>query len=286
MYCYVDAIPRSRGITVNDEIIQLEPATMPREAAPRPQEGATVEKLIHLALPVRLTHMRNGGRGGIELACTYDIHPRGARLLTGRNVKVGDLITVERGRQKSVCQVVWAADPDSALRGQFTVECVEGSRIPWEEELRQMEEQYLPVISPGPNRKTAMNAFGRGEQNRRRRPRYEVEGDADLAEIGGGSRLDGRLEQISEYGCLVSAGDLLTPGTGLRLVLNICDVSVALRGHVRYTAQNRAMGVEFQEIRQGDRPLLDYVLNRLRKPLTQDFADLEVVIEPMAAVAG
>jgi hypothetical protein len=294
-------VPRSQGITVNEKIIQPRPATVPRDAASQPHEGPTVEKLIHLALPVRLTHMRNGSRSGIELACTYDIHPRGARLLTARNVKVGDLITVERGRQKSVCQVVWAADPDSALRGQFTVEWVEGSRIPWEEELRQMEEQYLPVIPEsnkpesnkprsnrpaGPNRKTAMNAFGRGDQNRRRRPRYDVEGDADLAEIGGGSRLDGRLEQISEYGCLVSAGDLLTPGTGLRLVLNICDVSVALRGHVRYTAQNRAMGVEFQEIRQGDRPLLDYVLSRLRKLRTQDFADLEVVTEPMAAVAG
>ncbi len=271
---------------MNDKIIQPQPDAMPRDAAPRRQEGATAEKLIHLALPVRLTHMRNGVRSGIELACTYDIHPRGARLLTTRNVKVGDLITVERGRQKSVCQVVWTADPDSALRGQFTVECVEGSRIPWEEELRQMEEQYLPVISSGPNRKTALNAFGRGEQNRRRRPRYDVEGDADLAEIGGRSRLDGRLEQISEYGCLVRAGDLLTPGTGLRLVLNICDVSVALRGHVRYTAQNRSMGVEFQEIGQGDRPLLDYVLSRLRKLRTQDFADLEVVTEPMAAVAG
>ena len=294
-------VPRSRGVTVNDEIIQPQPDALPRDAAPRPQEGAAVEKLIHLALPVRLTHMRNGVRSGIELACTYDIHPRGARLLTSRNVKVGDLITVERGRQKSVCQVVWTADPDSTLRGQFTVECVEGSRIPWEEELRQMEEQYLPVIpgsnKPGSNKpgssrsfgrnpKTTMNAFGRGEQNRRRRPRYDVEGDADLAEIGGRSRLDGRLEQISEYGCLVSAGDLLTPGTGLRLALNICDVSVALRGHVRYTAQNRAMGVEFQEIRQGDRPLLDYVLTRLRKLRAYDFADLEVVTEPMAAVAG
>ena len=293
-------VPRSRGITVN-EIIQSQPDATPRDAAPRPQEGTTVEKLIHLALPVRLVHMRNGVRNGTEVACTYDIHPRGARLLTARNVKVGDLITVERGRQKSVCQVVWAADPHSALRGQFTVECVEGSRIPWEEELRQMEEQYLPVIPgsnkpasnkpgsnkpAGPNLKTTMMAFDRDEQNRRRRPRYQVEGDADLAEISGGSHLDGRLEQISEYGCLVSAGDLLTPGTGLRLVLNICDVSVALRGHVRYTAQNRAMGVEFQEIRQGDRPLLDYVLNRLRKPLTHDFADLEVVFEPMAAVAG
>ena len=132
----------------------------------------------------------------------------------------------------------------------------------------------------------AMNSFRRGEQNRRRRPRFQVEGGADLAEIGGRSRMEGRLEQLSEYGCLISASELLAPGTGLRLVLNMCDVSIALRGHVRNTAQNRAMGVEFQEIRQGDRPLLDYVLNRLKKPRTEDFADLEVVTEHLSAAAG
>jgi hypothetical protein len=272
---------------VNDEIIQSHQDVLSGDSATPLQEGAPVEKLIHLALPVRLVHMRNGGRrSGTEFACTYDIHPRGARLLTRSDVNVGDLITVERGRHKSVCKVVWTADPRSALRGQFTVECVEGGRIPWEEELRQMEEQYLPVIPAGPNRKTTMNAFGKGDQNRRRRPRYEVKGAADLAEIGGQSRLDGHLEQLSEYGCLVSAGNLLSPGSALRLVLNLCDVSVALRGLVRYTAQDRAMGVEFQAIRQGDRPLLDYVLSRLRKLRSQDFADLEVVTEPMAAVAG
>jgi hypothetical protein len=269
---------------VSDEIIQPQPEPLPGSAAS--PEGARVEKLIHLALPVRLTHMQTGGRSGIELACTYDIHPRGARLLTCRDVKVGDLITVERGRYKSVCQVVWTADPSSALRGQFTVECVEGSKLPWEDELQQMEEQYLPVIPAGPNRKPTMTAFARGQQNQRRRPRYQVEGNADLVEIGGRSRLDGRLEQISEYGCLVSSEDILTPGTGIRLALNMCDISVALRGRVRYTAQNRAMGVEFHEIRQGDRPLLDYALNRLRKPQTEDFADLEVVMEAMAAVVG
>ena len=107
-----------------------------------------------------------------------------------------------------------------------------------------------------------------------------------MAEIGGKSRFEGRLEQLSEYGCLISASDLLKPGTGLRLVLNMCDVTVALRGLVRYTAQNRAMGVEFQEIRQGDRPLLDYVLKGLKKRLAENFADLEVVTEPLAAVAG
>jgi len=276
---------------VNHEAIQLRQDSALQNAAPQnaaalqnavSQQSAPVEKLIHLALPVRLIHMQNGERSGPELACTYDIHPRGARLLSFRDVKVGDLITVERGRNKSVCQVVWTAEPDSALRGQFTVECVEGSRTPWEEELRQVEEQYLPVIPDGPERKPGL-IVRRGDQNRRRRPRYPIEGGADVAEIGGRSRMEGRLEQISEYGCQISAGDLLTPGTGLRLVLNMCDVSVALRGHVRYTAENRAMGVEFQEIRQGDRPLLDYVLNRLKKPRVEDFADLEVITEEMIA---
>jgi hypothetical protein len=46
------------------------------------------------------------------------------------------------------------------------------------------------------------------------------------------------------------------------------------------------MGVEFQEIRQGDRPLLDYVLKQVKEIRRQDFADLEVVTEPLAAVAG
>src|ERR1700722_1454248 len=247
-------------------------------------DGAEIDKLIHLALPVRLIHMPNGEHGGMELVCTYDIHPRGARLRSSRDLKVGDLVTVERGRYKSVCQVVWAADPDSALHGQFTVECVEGNRTPWEEELRQMEEQYLPVIPDWPTRKRMMNGFAQGK-NRRRRPRFQVDGDANLAEIGGRSRVEGRLEEISEYGCFISSSDLLAPGTALRLVLNMCDVSVALRGHVRYTTQNRAMGVEFQEIRQGDRPLLDYVLNRLRKPRSADFADLEVITEHLAAAA-
>jgi len=278
MYCYVEHI---------DEDFLKQQGTQPRKNGERPV-GAQVEKLVHLALPVRLIHMPNGERGGLEIACTYDIHPRGARLRSSRDLKVGDFVTVERGRMKSICQVVWAADPDSPLRGQFTVECVEGNKIPWEDELRQMEEQYLPVIPDLPYRKQPMNAFRRGEQNRRRRPRFHVDGDANLAEIGGFSRVEGRLEELSELGCLISSGDLLTPGTALRLVLNMCDVSVALRGHVRYTAQNRAMGVEFQEIRQGDRPLLDYVLRKLKKPRVEDFADLEVMTDHLAkrAAAG
>jgi hypothetical protein len=268
---------------LSEEAIQQGQYAVPENGAP--QAAAPIEKLIHLALPVRLIHMQNGERGGMEFACTYDIHPRGARLRSSREVNVGDLIMIERGRSKSLCRVVWTADPDSALRGQFTVECVEGSKIPWEEELRQMEEQYLPVISTGPNRTRTMTAFRNSGQNRRRAQRFPVEGEANLAELGGRSHGEGRLEQISEYGCLISAGDLPATGTGLRLVLNMCDVSVALRGHVKYASRSRGMGVEFHEIRQGDRPLLDYVLDQLKKLRAEDFADLEVITESFEAVA-
>jgi len=267
---------------VSDQAIRSRQYRAPDSAPP---DRSPAERLIHLALPVRLIHLQNGDPTRAELACTYDIHPRGARLLSSRDVKVGDLVTVERGHTKSICRVVWTADPGSALRGQFTVECVEAGKIPWEDELRQAEEQYLPVIPASPSRILAMNSFDSGNQNRRRRPRYQVQGGADVAEIDGRSRVEGRLEEISECGCLISASDLLTPGTGLRLVLNMCDVRVALRGHVRYTAQDRAMGVEFQEIRQGDRPLLDYVIQRLRKPRVEDFADLEVITEHLSAAA-
>jgi len=95
---------------------------------------------------------------------------------------------------------VWTADPNSALRGQFTVECVEGAKSPWEDELRQMQEQYLPINPDAPKKKTSMNTFGRSDQNRRRHPRFQVEGGADLLEIGGQSCVEGHLEQISEYG--------------------------------------------------------------------------------------
>jgi hypothetical protein len=46
------------------------------------------------------------------------------------------------------------------------------------------------------------------------------------------------------------------------------------------------MGVEFQEIRRGDRPLLSYVLSKLRARKVEEFADGEVVREPRAAVMG
>jgi hypothetical protein len=244
-----------------------------------PEDGLLTGKLVHLALPVRWS-LVGQGRGPLEMACTYDIHPRGARLLSVRNVSLGDLVMIERGRNKALCQVVWTAEPGSPLHGQFTVRCVEAGKTPWDEELRQMEEQYQPVILDGLERA----GFTRTNGNRRRRPRFYVEGQAEL--IDGAQRVEGEVQQISEYGARVAVRERLHPGTDLRLMLNLSGVSVALKAQVRYLIDNLGTGVEFQEIRRGDRPLLSYVLGQLRTHRLEEFAPEDVLCKPLIAATG
>lgn len=249
----------------------------------KPQEGFLSAKTVHLALPVRWSLVGQDSRGPSEMACTYDIHPNGARLLSSRPVNAGDLVMVERGRNKAICQVVWAADPASALRGQFAVQCVE-RKTPWDEELRQMEEQYQPVIVDEQLQRGRSRAFSRPDANRRRRPRFYVEGQAEV--IDGVQHTAGEVQQISEFGARLAAIDQMRPGTDFRLMLNVFDVSLALKAQVKYLVGNIGMGVEFQEIRRGDRPLLGYVLSKLRTKRVEEFVEVDVVSDRLAAVAG
>lgn len=242
------------------------------------------EKTAHVALPVRWSVLGQDNRGPAELACTYDIDSRGARLVSARPVKVGDLILVERERNKAVCQVTWAADWNSELRGQFAVQCVEG-KAPWQDELCKVEEQYQPLDPERLNRRHFGGPrFGMQQANRRRRPRYLVEGQAEVIE--GVQHAAGIVDQLSELGAHISANQLLSPGTDFRLTLNVFDVTVALKAQVRNLVKNVGMGVEFYEIRRGDRPLLGYVLSRLKRHPVEDFVDVEVVTEPLVQAAA
>jgi len=241
------------------------------------EEGLLTRKLVHLALPVRWSPMGQDGRGS-EMACTYDIHPHGARLVSSRPVNVGDLVLVERGRNKAMCQVVWTADPASPLRGQFSVQCIEG-KTPWEDELRQIEERYQPIILDRLHG-SKTDLFSRADANRRRRPRFYVEGEAEVTD--GALRVAGEVQQISECGARLAAIEPLRPGTDFRLMLNVFDVSIALKARVKYLVNNLGMGVEFQQIRLGDRPLLEYVLSKVKRRRVEEL--VQAGIEVAAAV--
>ena len=223
-----------------------------------------IEKRISVALPIRVTYYDDTAKPRLEMACTYDISAHGARVTGLRCVKeAGEILVVERGRSKAFCRVVWIGEPDSPLRGQVGIQCVEAQKSLWAAELRDMEEVYEKV-----NRDSAQHRAkpmgGSANGNRRRHQRFEAEGMADLLEKSTtASHLEGTLRDVSEVGCLIATQSLLRPGTDLKLLLKVANYDLSLKGQVKHAAVGIGLGIEFREIRKGDRDILQCLLRKL-----------------------
>ena len=221
------------------------------------------EKRIHVALPVRVTYFDADAKPRLEMACTYDISSHGARVTGLRCAKeAGEIVVVERGRSKAYCRIVWIGESSSSLGGQIGIQCVEAEKSLWTAELREMEEAYDPILRDAlpPRRNSAGNRPG----NRRSYPRFAAQGVVELLRRGAGANyLDGALKDVSETGCLIATKDVVLPGTDLKLVLKIANYDLSIKGQVRHAALDVGLGVEFREIRKGDRAMLQHLLRKL-----------------------
>jgi hypothetical protein len=231
-------------------------------------------KRIHVALPIRITYWDSESKPALEMACTYDISQQGARVTGLRCVtEVGEIVAVERGRNKAFCRVVWVGAANSELHGQIGIQSVESDRTMWETELRDMEETYDPILIDGGLKQAATYA---SHERRRRRERYVLEGFAELVKPGvKGLPFKAVLKNISEIGCLVSTPEILLPGTELKLLLNVGDYEMALKGQVRHGDQH-GLGIEFQEIRKGERQILQFLMRKLAEKQFEEVLQFEV----------
>ena len=222
-----------------------------------------LDKRIHVALPIRVTYWDSEKKPCLEMACTYDISARGARVTGLRGVKqAGEIIAVQRGLSKVFCRVVWIGESNSELHGQVGIQSVEADRIMWERELRDMEEIYEQLQREGSLH--LMNSGGGSlNGNRRRHQRFFVQGIAELFKLEANSHAEVGLKNLSELGCLLEDRHGLTPGTDLKLVLNVSNYDLSVKGRVRHSAVKMGVGIEFQEIRKGDRQVLHYLLRKL-----------------------
>jgi hypothetical protein len=221
------------------------------------------EKRIHVALPVRITYFDGDAKPRLEMACTYDISSHGARVTGLRCVKeAGEILVVERGRSKAYCRVVWIGESTSPLRGQVGIQCVEAEKTLWLAELREMEEAYDPIV-----RDTLlyrMNSAARNRSgNRRTYPRFAADGIAELLRRGAANYLDGTIKDVSETGCLLTTQSDILPGTDLKLVLKVANYELSIKGQVRHAVVGVGLGIEFREIRKGDRAILQHLLRKL-----------------------
>ena len=220
------------------------------------------EKRIHVALPVRITYFDDDAKPRLEMACTYDISSHGARVTGLRCLKeAGEILVVERGRSKAYCRVVWIGESTSPLRGQVGIQCVEADKTLWLAELREMEEAYDPIV-----RDTLlyrMNSAARRSGNRRTYPRFATDGAAELLHRGAANYLDGTIKDVSETGCLLTTQSAILPGTDLKIVLKVANYELSIKGQVRHAVVGVGLGIEFREIRKGDRAILQHLLRKL-----------------------
>jgi hypothetical protein len=221
-------------------------------------------KRIHVAIPIRVTCFDEEAQPRLEIACTYDISAHGARITGLRSVKKeGEILVVERGRNKAYCRVAWIGADNSPLRGQVGIQSVESARTLWDAELRDMREVYEPV--PRESGLYRMNSTaGSHNGNRRRHVRFSAEGVVEWSSVGSAAnQFEGTLKDLSENGCLLNGKDLLQPGTELKLVLKIAKFDLGFKGEVRHAAPGVGLGIEFREIRKGDRAVLQHLLRKL-----------------------
>lgn len=234
------------------------------EQSPNPPLDRT-DKRIRVALPIRVTCWNSNQKPSVEMACTYDISARGARVTSLRSVQAaGDIIAIERGRNRVFCRVVWVGEANSELQGQVGLQCVESERVMWENELREMEELY-EAMREGDLRH--LPAAGSLDGNRRRYPRYYIQGVAALPNLAAGSPAEVGLKNISELGCLLETPCPINPGTDLKLVLNVAQFDLSVKGRVRHSVPELGAGIEFQEIRKGDRQVLQYLLRKFEQAI-------------------
>lgn len=219
----------------------------------------TIEKRIHLALPIRVYTWDAEFRPQTLQACTYDISSKGARLvgLNGRR-EPGEILSLERGKNKALFRIVWIGERGSPQQGQVGVETIEPEKPIWETELASLEEEFEIIAE------AAAPLTGATPKERRRFPRLDCSGVAEVQKASmSADAVQASLKNLSERGCLVHGPTAFTSGSNVRLALHVASYELTLKGEIRHVHPQRGLGIQFTEIRRGDRPLLQYLIKVL-----------------------
>jgi hypothetical protein len=135
----------------------------------------------------------------------------------------------------------------------------------WDAELRDLQESYDPMLTESQLFRLSSAAVD-FSGNRRRHDRYTIEGLAEVLRSGAGDEtLRGQLKNLSEFGCLVAAKGPLATGTDVKLVLRVGGGEISVKGRVRHVEPRLGLGIEFREIRKGDRQLLQYLVQKVAR---------------------
>jgi PilZ domain-containing protein len=210
-------------------------------------------KRARLAVPVRISRRMEGSITS-QMACTLDVTVEGARLNGVYSVKgPGEVIAVERGKNKALFRVVWVGERGTAQTGQLGVQCIEPGKNIWEVNfVPEADEPYMPMK---PALLRVQGPVGR---------RLACSGYVELSNgQHGAAVLHGQLKEISASGCYVRTPAPPAAKSLLSLKMRVDHAEVHVKATVASSDKAAGMWVEFNAIRRGDVETLQNVLDRL-----------------------
>lgn len=220
--------------------------------------GNRREQRTKIALPVKI-HTRDAeNRPRIEMACSLDVSPHGARLSGVRSGReAGEVLYLERGKKKAFYRVVWVGSKQDGRDGQVGLQCVEQDVSIWGVDLLPGEDERYESIK-------------QSEGDRRKAPRFACTGTVHIFLDGQAEPAFGELADINAAGCYIRIPSPPAGGARVRLAFKIPThkAEFSLRGSV--ATSQRAMGivVNFVEIAPEAKPVFEALLNRLQAQRT------------------
>jgi hypothetical protein len=231
----------------------------PKPGSEASETAARYQKRVRVALPVRVTVWDEEMKSRSEMSCTYDISASGARLVGLRSInKPGEVLAIERDKSRIFCRVVWVGEEASDRSGQLGIQPVEMGKTLWESEIEDLTRNFDPMV----------HDEVKDSSHRRRYPRFQCTGTVEFPDSGDPSQPHAILKNLSESGCLVSGGPAVQVGTEVTLLVNVAGYDFGFKGEVR-SLQGGEAGIEFLEVRKGDRPVLQYLLRKLGEEKTK-----------------
>jgi hypothetical protein len=205
------------------------------------------ETRVPLDLELRVWGMGADGRVFSQAARTRNVSMGGA-LLSGieHDLKIGDIIGVQRGEKKARCKVVWTNNTESIQKIQVGVQLLRKHECLWTGELPEAED-----------------AVSISQQSRRKWERHKISVVIAVQDERASTLRRLTATDISASGCYVETHVPFSIGTSLKVELWIATEKVTTRSFVRTSDPGLGMGIEFMGLKPEDQQRFQEYLKAL-----------------------
>ena len=202
--------------------------------------GQRREPRTESRLPVRIFGTDAAGKMFSENVFTIDISREGAKLTAVQaQIKVGEIIGISHGTNKSRFSVKWVGQPGTPRQGQVGVQNITPERNIWD----------IATASFGVDTYARKSSSG---SERRQYARMKCSNSIQLHPEGEAAPIWGKAADLSTGGCFVEMPMPLNKGTKLKVGLWLNQTKLMLTGKVVNSRPGYGIGIQFIEVQPQD----------------------------------